>query len=98
MWLQVYKGVVSEYKDMVNELMSGNCIAMEIVATDGSPDVVSQFRELTGPADPVGFSLTSLLSSYFCVSSPTHFLPFFLALSFVLQVYRKLAPLSFCQH
>ena len=51
--LQVYRGVVSEYKEMVNQLMSGPCVAMEIVATDGCEDVVSSFRELAGPADPV---------------------------------------------
>ena len=44
---------MSEYKEMVNQLMSGPCVAMEIVATDGCEDVVSAFRELAGPADPV---------------------------------------------
>ena len=51
--LQVYRGVVNEYKEMVNELMSGPCVAMEIVATEACDDVVSAFRELAGPADPV---------------------------------------------
>ena len=53
--MQVYRGVVSEYKEMVNQLMSGPCVAMEIVATDRCEDVVSSFRELAGPADPVRF-------------------------------------------
>ena len=47
-FLEVYKGVVSEYSDMVDELISGPCIAMEISGSDAH----SRFRELVGPADP----------------------------------------------
>lgn len=46
---EVYKGVVREYPETVNELTSGPCIAMEIT---GPKDAHSKFRELVGPADP----------------------------------------------
>ncbi|XP_056414176.1 nucleoside diphosphate kinase 7 [Hyla sarda] len=45
---EVYKGVVAEYTEMVVELCSGPCIAMEILATDAP----KSFREFCGPADP----------------------------------------------
>ncbi|XP_071993838.1 nucleoside diphosphate kinase homolog 7 isoform X2 [Engystomops pustulosus] len=45
---EVYKGVVAEYTEMVVELCSGPCIAMEIQATDAP----KSFREFSGPADP----------------------------------------------
>ncbi|KAM3932896.1 nucleoside diphosphate kinase homolog 7 isoform 1-T1 [Leptodactylus fuscus] len=45
---EVYKGVVAEYTEMVVELCSGPCVAMEIRATD----VPKSFREFCGPADP----------------------------------------------
>lgn len=45
---EVYKGVVSEYNDMVKELTSGPCIAMEISGTNAH----AAFRELVGPSDP----------------------------------------------
>ncbi len=38
---------------MVNELMSGPCIVLEICATEPCDDVVSAFRDMVGPADPV---------------------------------------------
>ena len=46
---EVYKGVVREYHNMVEELCSGPCVAFEI--TDGN-DVHQRLRELAGPADP----------------------------------------------
>ncbi|KAM7444388.1 Nucleoside diphosphate kinase 7 [Porites harrisoni] len=45
---EVYKGVVFEYKSMVEELCCGPCLAMEIRA----PDAPVTFREFVGPADP----------------------------------------------
>ncbi|XP_069617787.1 nucleoside diphosphate kinase homolog 7 [Ranitomeya imitator] len=45
---EVYKGVVAEYTEMVVELCSGPCLAMEIQA----PDAPKSFREFCGPADP----------------------------------------------
>ncbi|XP_049632492.1 nucleoside diphosphate kinase 7 [Suncus etruscus] len=45
---EVYKGVVSEYKDMVTELYAGPCVALEIQ----QKDPMKTFREFCGPADP----------------------------------------------
>ncbi|KAJ7377011.1 Nucleoside diphosphate kinase 7 [Desmophyllum pertusum] len=46
---EVYKGVVNEYKSMVEELCCGPCLAMEIRAPADAPVA---FRECVGPADP----------------------------------------------
>lgn len=49
-FFEVYKGVVAEYKDMVTELCSGPCFALEISGKgQNTPQV---FREFTGPYDP----------------------------------------------
>ncbi len=48
-FLEIYKGVVNEYADMVVELSSGTCVALEVEAA-GDP---SKFRSFVGPADPV---------------------------------------------
>ncbi|XP_028614454.1 nucleoside diphosphate kinase 7 [Grammomys surdaster] len=45
---EVYKGVVSEYNDMVTELCSGPCVAIEIQQRNPT----KTFREFCGPADP----------------------------------------------
>lgn len=45
---EVYKGVVAEYNQMVEELSSGPCIALEINGTDAH----MKFRQLVGPSDP----------------------------------------------
>ena len=45
---EVYKGVVSEYGSMVEELTSGPCIAMEITGENAH----AKFREFCGPVDP----------------------------------------------
>ncbi|NXM66448.1 NDK7 kinase, partial [Serilophus lunatus] len=45
---EIYKGVVPEYLEMVSELCSGPCIAMEITPSD-PPKV---FRDFCGPSDP----------------------------------------------
>ncbi|XP_078088769.1 nucleoside diphosphate kinase homolog 7 isoform X3 [Mustelus asterias] len=47
-FFEVYKGVVSEYNGMVNELSSGPCLALELQGTD----VQKSFRECCGPSDP----------------------------------------------
>lgn len=47
-FLEVYKGVVHEYPEMVDELTNGTAIAMEIKGEN----VHSQFREFVGPHDP----------------------------------------------
>lgn len=45
-FLEIYKGVVTEYSQMVTELCSGLCLALEIVGDHKA------FREFVGPADP----------------------------------------------
>ncbi|CAD5118190.1 DgyrCDS6915 [Dimorphilus gyrociliatus] len=47
-FLEVYKGVVSEYAAMVGEFCSGPCIVLEVRAQNAQ----QTFREFTGPADP----------------------------------------------
>ncbi|CAH0695308.1 unnamed protein product [Spodoptera exigua] len=49
---EVYKGIVPEYKGMVEELSSGPCVAMEIVSKDKTVNTAVEFRKLVGPADP----------------------------------------------
>lgn len=50
---EVYKGVLApgEYAAVVDELISGPCIALEVADRDGA-DAVEPFRELVGPLDP----------------------------------------------
>lgn len=45
---EVYKGVVREFTGMVDDLILGPCVAMEITG----PDAHAKFREFVGPADP----------------------------------------------
>lgn len=45
---EVYKGVVSEYNDMVTELYSGPCVAIEVQQSNPT----RTFREFCGPSDP----------------------------------------------
>ncbi|XP_077390433.1 nucleoside diphosphate kinase homolog 7 isoform X2 [Festucalex cinctus] len=45
---EVYKGVVTEYVDMVTELSLGPCMVLEI----HGDDVAKTFRDFCGPADP----------------------------------------------
>ena len=47
---EIYKGVVAEYTDMVTQLCSGPCVALEIHSDDN--DAHGRFRKLCGPADP----------------------------------------------
>jgi len=47
---EVYKGVVSEYKDMVYQLVSGPCLVMEIIS-DSISSIPKVFRDLCGPID-----------------------------------------------
>lgn len=48
-FFEIYKGVVSEYCGMVDELCSGNCVAIEITKDENTP---TKFREFVGPSDP----------------------------------------------
>ena len=45
---EVYKGVVTEYSSMVEELISGPCVALEITGENAH----TAFREFIGPHDP----------------------------------------------
>lgn len=47
-FLEVYKGVVQEYPEMVEELISGTSIAIEIKG----PNAHAAFRDFCGPHDP----------------------------------------------
>ncbi|XP_023934059.2 nucleoside diphosphate kinase 7 isoform X2 [Bicyclus anynana] len=49
---EVYKGIVQEYQGMVEELASGPCVAMELVAKDKNLNTAVEFRKLVGPVDP----------------------------------------------
>ena len=47
---EIYKGVVGEYLQMVTQLQSGSCLAIEVQGQD--EDTQPKFRALCGPADP----------------------------------------------
>lgn len=47
---EIYKGVVGEYLQMVTQLQSGACLAIEVQGQD--EDVQAKFRAFCGPADP----------------------------------------------
>lgn len=46
-FLEVYKGVLTEFSAVVDQIISGPCIALEIRAEDA----VQTFREFCGPSD-----------------------------------------------
>uniref|UniRef100_A0A8C4NNN4 NME/NM23 family member 7 n=1 Tax=Eptatretus burgeri TaxID=7764 RepID=A0A8C4NNN4_EPTBU len=50
-FLEVYHGVVQEYKALVTELSTGPCMALEVCGETA----VESFRELCGPWDPVEY-------------------------------------------
>lgn len=47
---EIYKGIVGEYLQMVTQLQSGSCLAIEIQGQD--EDTQPKFRAFCGPADP----------------------------------------------
>ncbi|XP_072021755.1 nucleoside diphosphate kinase homolog 7-like [Amphiura filiformis] len=49
-FLEVYKGVVAEYKEMVSELCLGPCFVLEV--TGKGANTAQAFREFVGPHDP----------------------------------------------
>ncbi|KAM7542849.1 hypothetical protein Aperf_G00000010751 [Anoplocephala perfoliata] len=61
-FLEIYKGVLAEYPELINEFISGSCVALQIIQSGGDfdatrepedPDSVQQrFREFVGPMDP----------------------------------------------
>lgn len=52
-FLEVYKGIVPEYTQMVLQMINGPALAMEIEARDSDTNVHEAFRSLCGPSDPV---------------------------------------------
>ncbi len=48
-FLAVYKGILPEYGRMLDSLIIGPSVAIEIA---GGSDIVEKFRELCGPHDP----------------------------------------------
>ncbi|XP_042149832.1 nucleoside diphosphate kinase 7 [Ixodes scapularis] len=50
-FLQVYKGIVTDYKGMVHQMSSGPCLVLEVRGCCG-PETPRQFKELAGPSDP----------------------------------------------
>ncbi|XP_077512780.1 nucleoside diphosphate kinase homolog 7 [Amblyomma americanum] len=51
-FLLVYKGVVPNYTNMVQQLCSGPCLAIEVRGSNAA-NTALDFKELVGPADPV---------------------------------------------
>lgn len=51
-FLEVYKGVVPEYREYVDELTSGTCFAAEVTYAPDPPQSVPHLRALAGAADP----------------------------------------------
>jgi len=50
-FLDVYKGVIDNYGELVNELSSGPILVMQIFE-NCSDDIVQRFRQFCGPCDP----------------------------------------------
>ncbi|XP_063226680.1 nucleoside diphosphate kinase 7 isoform X2 [Bacillus rossius redtenbacheri] len=46
----LYKGITNEYREMVNEVLMGPCVAVEVMRPEG--DTWARFREYVGPKDP----------------------------------------------
>ncbi|XP_037949778.1 nucleoside diphosphate kinase 7 [Teleopsis dalmanni] len=49
---EVYRGVSSEYIQMVHQLSSGNCMVLELVSANPEKNCHQDFRSLCGPVDP----------------------------------------------
>lgn len=49
-FFEIYKGVVGEYLQMVNQLQSGACLAIEVQGEE--ENIQPRFRAFCGPADP----------------------------------------------
>lgn len=66
-FFEIYKGVVYEYPEMVNQLISGPCMALEIGMINFDLEVQSEFRKFVGPADPVGFIIIIKTKLCYCI-------------------------------
>lgn len=51
-YLEVYNGVVDEFRPLVDEMTSSKAIALEIYK-ENEENIVSKFREFLGPRDPL---------------------------------------------
>lgn len=51
-FLEVYKGVIPEYREYVDELTSGVCFAAEVTYAAAPGESVQRLRELAGASDP----------------------------------------------
>lgn len=51
-FLEVYKGVIPEYREYVDELTSGVCFAAEVTYAPAPAESVPRLRELAGASDP----------------------------------------------
>ncbi|XP_050462271.1 nucleoside diphosphate kinase 7 isoform X1 [Cataglyphis hispanica] len=51
-FLEIYKGVLSEYTAMVAELQSGPCIVIEVSRKNEDSNIVADFRNFCGPMEP----------------------------------------------
>lgn len=47
---EVYRGVIDDYMQMIEQMASGPCLALEL-ARDGAADIVAEFRDFIGPRD-----------------------------------------------
>lgn len=50
-YLEIYNGVVEEFRPMIDELTNGKCIAVEVENVE-MDTIVEQFRMFLGPRDP----------------------------------------------
>lgn len=50
-FLEVYKGVVSDFHALLSSFIDGPCVALEISGTKEDMDVHSEFRKYAGPVD-----------------------------------------------
>lgn len=51
-FLEVYKGVISDYNALQTSFLSGPCVVMEIANRNSEIDVHGEFRRLVGPWNP----------------------------------------------
>lgn len=51
-FFEVYKGVVPEYSDWVDEVVGGKCVAFQVVFPESPANTVPALRELCGAHDP----------------------------------------------
>lgn len=51
-FLEIYKGVLSDYTAMVAELQSGPCVVIEVSRANEDSNIVADFRNFCGPMDP----------------------------------------------